>query len=93
MTDLLDLSRCTITNPYFLNFLEIFGIVCYFTNEKRIVQDILLAFIKIKRVYFGKQLITHIFITLDENHIQDRLGYFIINNATANNFMVSVIFN
>ena len=73
------------------NSLGIFGIVGHFTDEEGTLQALLLALVEIKGVHSGEQLATHMLTVLDEYHIRDRLGYFVMDNATANDPMVSAI--
>ena len=73
------------------NALGIFGIGGHFTDEEGTLQALLLALVEIKGVHSGEQLATHMLAVLDEYHIRDRLGYFVMDNATANDRMVSSI--
>ncbi len=70
------------------NALGIFGIVGYFTNEEGRLQALLLPLVEVEGAYTGEQLAAHIFMVLDQNHIKDRLRYFVIDNATHNDRMV-----
>ncbi len=73
------------------NALGLFGIVDNFTNEVRRLQVLLLALVEVEGANTGEQLALHIFMFLDQIHIKDRLGYFVIDNATANDCMVTSI--
>ena len=73
------------------NALGIFGIVGHFTNEEGKLQALLLALVEVEGAHTGEQLAAHIFMVLDQYHIKDRLGYFVMDNATANDRMVTSI--
>ena len=73
------------------NALEIFGIVGHFTNEEGRLQALLLALVEVEGAHTGEQLAAHMFMVLDQYHIKDRLGYFVMDNATANDRMVTSI--
>lgn len=73
------------------NALGIFGIVGHFTNEKGRLQALLLALVEVEEAHTGEQLAAHMFIVLDQYHIKDCLGYFVMDNVTANDRMVTSI--
>ena len=47
--------------------------------------------VEVEGAYTEEQLAAHMFIVLDQYHIKDCLGYFVIDNATANDHMVTSI--
>lgn len=51
----------------------------------------LLALVEVEGAHTGEQLAAHMFMVLDQYHIKDRLGYFVMDNATANDRMVTSI--
>ena len=73
------------------NALEIFGIVGHFTNEEEKLQALLLALVEVEGAHTGEQLAAHMFLVLDKYHIKDCFGYFVINNATANDCIITSI--
>lgn len=73
------------------NGLGIMGVVGHFTNEDGNLQASLLSLLEIQGAHTGEQLATEIFQVLDSYHIKDRLGYFMMDNATANDRMVTCI--
>ena len=73
------------------NALGIFGIFGHFTNEEGRLQALLLALVEVEGAHTGEQLAAHMFMVLDQYHIKDRLGYFVMDNATANDRMVTSI--
>ena len=69
----------------------IFGIVGHFTDEEGRLQALLLAMVEVEGAHTGEQLATQMFNVLDQYHIKDCLGYFVMDNATANDCMVTSI--
>lgn len=47
--------------------------------------------VEVEGAHMGEQLATQMFGVLDQYHIKDRLGYFVMDNATANDRMVTAI--
>lgn len=47
--------------------------------------------VEIEGAHAGEQLAAHIFMVLDQYHTKDHLGYYVMDNATANDCMVTSI--
>ncbi len=73
------------------NTLGIFRIVRHFIDEKRRLQALLLALIEIEGKHTEEQLAVNMFTVLDQFTIKNRLGYFVIDNDTSNDCMVTSI--
>lgn len=73
------------------NALRIFRIIGHFINKEAKPQALLLALVQVEKAQMREQLAVHMFIVLGQYHIQDCLGYFVIDNVIANNCIVIFI--
>lgn len=48
----------------------------------------LLALVEVKKMYTREQLAAYILMVLNQYYIKDHLIYFVINNATTNNYII-----
>lgn len=66
-------------------------VVDHFTNEDGNLQVLLLFLLEIQEEYTERQLVIEIFPILDSYYIKDCVGYFMINNVTANDRIITCI--
>ena len=73
------------------NALGIFGIVGHFADKEGRIQALLQASVEVEGAYTEEQLAANMFKILNKYDIKYRPGYFVIDNATANNRIVTSI--
>ena len=73
------------------NAIGIFEIVGHFTDDERRLQTLLFAMVEVQGTHTGDQRDAWMFEVLDQYYIQDHLGYFVMNNTTSNDPMVTSI--
>ena len=70
------------------NSLEVLAVIAYFTSEKLQHQTITLALIELEGEHTGLNIASAILQTIDTYGFRNKLGYFVMDNATINNTLV-----
>ena len=73
------------------NQLPLLGVNAHFSDEVGSLQQVLLGLKKIEGAHTGENMAEAVLKVVNEYGIEDRLGYFMMDNASANDTLVSEI--
>jgi hypothetical protein len=73
------------------NQLPLLGVIAHFSDEDGFLQQVLLGLRTIEGGHTGENMAEAVLIVVNEYGIEDRLGYFMMDNASANDTLVSEI--